>query len=192
MVGLLAVEPVELQARSGGVIEDLGARPSQVVAVPATRSRIRSASLPMARGELGLSPGRGVAGQPLAGRLGLAEAAAQLTIGAVAGHRRLDLPGRTGRRSGSNVTATDRTEPDWPSSASMNIGETSIRGQAPIQYVAWTAPSLWYGPSSRAVPSATPPLRSVPGARDPPPPTPTARASERVKAVRSVRASWPG
>jgi hypothetical protein len=35
--------------------------------------------------------------------------------------------------SGSNVTATERTALERASSASMNIGETSTRGQPPIQ-----------------------------------------------------------
>ncbi len=43
---------------------------------------------------------------------------------------------------GSNVTATVRTALERPSNASMNIGETSIRGQPAIQYVACTAPSV--------------------------------------------------
>ena len=35
--------------------------------------------------------------------------------------------------SDSKVTATVRTALEWPSSESMNIGETSIRGHPPIQ-----------------------------------------------------------
>ena len=83
----------------------------------------------MAGGELGLAAHRRLGGLALAGGLGLAEAGPQLTVGAVAGDRGLDLPRGAVGGSGSKVTATVRTALEWPSSASMNIGETSTRGQ---------------------------------------------------------------
>ena len=97
----------------------------------------------MAGGELGLAAQRRVLGLALAGGLRTGRSGARSSRSArsrviAASTSRVERSGAIG----SNVTATVRTALERPSSASMNIGETSTRGQPPIQYVAWTAPSL--------------------------------------------------
>ena len=87
----------------------------------------------MAGGQLGLAPDGGIRGLALTRSFGLAEAprssrSARSRVIA-ASTSRVERSGA----SGSKVTATLRTAPERPSSASMNIGETSIRGHAPIQ-----------------------------------------------------------
>ena len=124
---------------------NLGTGAAQLALVAAADGdEAAEADLPVTGRELGLAPGGGLLSLALACGLGLPEAPTQLTVSAVSSDRCLDLARR--RRSGetgSNVTPDGtQTMSESASSASMNIGETSIRGQPLIQWVACTAPSL--------------------------------------------------
>ena len=124
---------MQLQARTCGVLMDFRARTPQVVVITARDGDEPGQSdLAVAFGQLRLAADRRVLHLSLARGLGLAKAVT------AASTSRVDRSGDTG----SNVTATVLTVLERPSSASMNIGETSTRGHAPIQYVAWTAPSV--------------------------------------------------
>ena len=120
-LGLLAVHPVQLEAGSRGVLVDLGAGAAQVVAVPARdRHEPREPHLGVAGGELGLAADGGVLRLALAGGLGLAEAVAQLAVGAVAGDGGLDLPGRA---LGGDRLERDRDRPDRARAPEQRVHE---------------------------------------------------------------------
>ncbi len=85
--------------RPRGVIEDLGARAPQIIRVaPGDRHEAAQPDLSVAGGELGLASGGRLARLPLPSGLGLPEAAAQLTVGAVTGDRRFDFARRAVER----------------------------------------------------------------------------------------------
>src|SRR5689334_19032179 len=71
-VGLLAVEPVQLQTRPRGVVEHLRAGAAQLVVIAAGYGdKPAQPDLAVAGGELGLTACRGVTGLTLAGGLAL-------------------------------------------------------------------------------------------------------------------------
>ena len=75
-LGLLPVQPPQLEMRPGGVVEDLGARATKVVRVaPGDGHEAAQPDLTVARGELGLATGGRLVRLALAGRLRLAESA---------------------------------------------------------------------------------------------------------------------
>ena len=133
-VGLLAVEPVQLKMGARRLVEDLGARTAQLVGVAAAHGdEAAEADLAVSGGELGLAPGGRLPRLALARGLGLAEARAQLAVGPIPRDRRLDLAGgaSAGERLEGDGHRADR--PELPSSGDRNSGETSSRGQLPIQ-----------------------------------------------------------
>ena len=86
---------MELQSRSRGVLEDLGAGTPQLVVVAARHGdEPGQANLAVPGRELGLAAHRGLLGLALASGLGLAEAMPELAVGSVSRDRRLDLARR--------------------------------------------------------------------------------------------------
>src|SRR5438552_5272336 len=85
---------MQFEPCAGRVFEHLGAGPAEVILIPARDGdEPAQADLAVAGRQLGLAAKRGVVALALASGLQLAEAVAQLAVGAIPGDAGLDLAG---------------------------------------------------------------------------------------------------
>jgi hypothetical protein len=85
---------VQFETRPRSVLVDLRTCPAKVVGVaPGHGYEAGESNFAVPSGELRFTPRGGFLDLPLAGGLGLPEAAAQLAVGLVTGDRGFDLPG---------------------------------------------------------------------------------------------------